>query len=278
VIKYNPTILLKVPQDSYRRCNESDILSEYLFWLRLKSINIEGAFQRGSWNYVSKKLNISIVMIRKYLNRLLQIGWISKTNGSYQLVSYNRLWHSIGYEFKDKGGLKTYKIFKVQVDKLDLLNAEIACNELKENFQQQERACFKRHMQKVLGADTDQTASPSFKGLCRILRKRFKIDSWFKYQLFHIRKNNTFTQSVNYDISLSCSSFAKLLGYKSSKSGWEIEQLLQRSDYIIIANRKLLVMKNISLQQFTNMQLPSYFLFLHNNLYRQMPNKISFVS
>ena len=272
----NPTKIIKVPTGSFKIANKSGCLKDYMVYLKLKSFNIEGAFLRGSMNTVADCLGYSIAMFRNYLKRLSRLGWLIKDKTSYQLIGYNALWKRFGYSFKkQEKGLIGSKILKIETKNLDQLENEIIVQELKCNFEAQEKEVLRKHVEQYVpkNADTDKNVRKMRKQLI----SRFNRMKWLSYQLISIRRNNRLFNSVNYDINVSCQSIANMFGYKSAMQGHKMEQRLMNSGYIKVANRKLLIAKNVSADAFKALCLPSNYLHLSGNIYRQLVNEISFL-
>ena len=146
---------------------------------------------------------------------------------------------------------------------------------MKCNFEAQEKEVLRNHVEQYVpkNADTDKNVRKMRKQLI----SRFNRMKWLSYQLISIRRNNRLFNSVNYDINVSCQSIANMFGYKSAMQGHKMEQRLMNSGYIKVANRKLLIAKNVSADAFKALCLPSNYLHLSGNIYRQLVNEISFL-
>lgn len=275
MIKNDPTKVIKVPSNSFRIANENCELKNYVFWLKLKSLNVEGVIVRGTIAQTAKYFGLGISMFRNYLKRLLDLGWLVKDKLTYQIISYNKLWHKFGFEFKKNGkGLVKETIFKIDVNQLDQLENQIIVHEIKKNFKQQEKQIEKKYAAQYISSDTGSTKIKK-QLISKINYKRCNF-----YQFINVRKNFMLSKSVlkiNFDISISCLKLAQLLGYQTAMSGHLIEQRLQKYGYIEVKNRKLLVIRNITQDAFNNLDLPSNFLYRNGNLYKQLTNSISFV-
>ena len=267
----NPCILLKVPEQSFFRCNQQKKLNDYIFWLKVKSLSIDGAFKPKHFTYIADQLHLSISMVRKYIKRLLDLEWIVKQEESYQLISYNRLWVQLGYDVRDLG-ITDYLIFKVKVTELSQLRLSIIKEEIKTNFLKQKTSILKKELKNVvLLSDSEKMQEK----LCKNVKKRIDqiIKSGWKNQLNIIRKH--IQPLINYDVTLSCEGLAKLLGYNTAMSGWSIEQELKNNCLAKITNRVLLVAKDISYQIYSSLDLPNSFFYKDGSLYKQLPNLIT---
>lgn len=273
MIKNNPTVLLKVPENSFARCNQQGVLKDYLIYLKLKAQCIDGAFICDQWHTICTTLNLSVTMLRKYIKRLKDLGWLIKQEKHYQLISYDKLWKQLGYQLKDTCGIKGFKIFKIDTTNLNQLDLKIIVKEIKTNFLKQEASIIKAQKKKI--ASTTDSVSIARK-LCKNLRKSFDRKRYFKYQLSSIRNHKL--PLINFDITLTCAKLALLLGYKTAMSGYYIEQRLKSEELASIVNRKLLIMRNIPYVVYQSLGLSSCYSYKEGNLYKQLPNLISFLS
>lgn len=180
---------VKVPEGSVRRAVSLGLKSELLSYLKLKTINYQGYFNNGSdIREISNKLRISTRTVNRWFVRLLEAGWMYKENNKYGLISYDRVWESLGYDLsinRKLGRKGMFKIYKIQANDINLLS--IVKEEIKSN-QSRQAYVIKRKLTQNL-ADT-------------------KVDE--------VR-----------GISLSCSSVGGLLGYRKS-SGFSLEKGLKR--------------------------------------------------
>lgn len=224
----NPTKLLKVPPGAYKKANEMGILNEFLFYYSLKSINIEGCFPRGSIVLISEKVGVSIITVKRNLKKLEVLGWLVKNGTSRNLVSYDHVFKSLGYD------LDSLKLFRVSTDNF---RDNLFVKEIENNFKSQEAAIVNKHIAKI--ADTEKTSST----LNKTLRKNFNRSRELYWQIKNIRKER-YLGKVNYDVTLSCAGLSRLFGYSSSMQGHLIQKHLEKIGLIQVKKRSSIYITN----------------------------------
>ncbi len=228
-MKKSPKVTLKILQGSYRIANENGILTEFIFYHQLKRLRIDGFFARGTIKNYFDALPYKEVTIRSKITRMIELGFIRKENGGYQLISYDDLWKLLGYDLRDPS---KYRIIRVNSDtefKWELMTLEID-----KNIRSQERIAIKGHIYKECDLNPDTDKIP--KKLIKAMARKFSHKIALRKQLLEIRRTLSYAK-VNYDFTLSCEGVAKLFGYTSGAQGWQIEKELKRRNLLKVMKR-----------------------------------------
>ena len=136
---------IKVPKDGFKRANDKGILEEYLFFLILKPVNIEGKFNTKERNKISSLVKYSKSYTNKLIRSCIELGFIREEGDILQLSNYDKSFEILGYNLDNKD-TKTFnirkgnfKIFKIKGTKniKQVLEREIFLEEIKLWFAQQ---------------------------------------------------------------------------------------------------------------------------------------------
>jgi len=279
-MKNNPTKILKIPVGLKKQANELGIWSDVVFYYKLKSFNIEGNFPKKDLVYnlaVQMKLNRNVVY--RKLARLKKLGWVfqtvsNKNNRFLSLLSYDKVWSNINTLSEQDNGLKLIKI--ASNSDFDI---EVNYNEIKISLNNQKKVVERRAknlIYKKLGYSKKTTA----RGLGELIEIQENIDNIIldniQEQHKSIRESKKSKLVQNWEVTLTCNSIAKLLGYSSAMSGWLIASDLSDLGYINYISRfsSPLFITKCSLNKFKGMNLDSSFFYKNNGVYKILPNLI----
>ena len=246
----NPTFILKVPEGLVKKANERGVLNDIIFWYKLKSLKIEGKlYKQDLINKLSKQFNFSFSYIYKKIQKLIKLGYIKEYKLYYQLIKYDNLFAMLGFGVRDKfsyGFINNYKesikfkIFKIQSNQLNNFIENISYEEIKLNFERQAFQAIKK---------IKQNKNSLLKTIPKSVLNGVKLKSLNSINLFYnyfigLNKEKFWNKESDYDITISCLSLSKLLGYNSSQTGFSILYKLEKLGLLFIKTRKVLIEAN----------------------------------
>jgi len=282
-VKNNPTIILKVPEGIVRKANEVGVLSNLLFYYKLKSIKIDGFFKiETAIKEIQAYTKLSIPNIYKQINALRYLKWIKKDKTGYSIINYDSLFEKMGYsvelkEIGDTGAFRkgTFKIFKVLSAHLDKFITYIAYEEIKLSLNRQ-----RYRLKKKLGQDS------RFDALIQKQKMEFKLwndgfwSSLTKFESIKEQINRYLgdNKSINLDITLSTRGISRILGFKSSSKGYRIEKELEKLKLIQIIKRNIVFDNTYDfnvLRRFLGLRaLSDSFKYKNSVIYYTLSNKL----
>ncbi len=264
---YNPTVVIKVPRQSYKAANERGILREFLFYCTLKTINIEGVLRRGTIiPFCKEKTGLSESSIRAKLKQLSDLQWIKRDcKGNVSVCKYDVVWNTLGIDKQDKDGKK---IFRIDSGNYQELKSKIEVNEIKDCLLQQSFRVRSSFLKELGNEDTARKPSVLSKIRKRILNT-IDFSKLFLYRSKKILKGSQY--SYNCDVSLSCLGVARLLGYTSAMQGCLIEKELMKAELLQVERRILYVGEGY----YTEGLPKGCFVSKNGKILKQLPNKLT---
>lgn len=142
---------VKYLYSSFKNARKKKVLSEYIFYLQLKSLDLpQGELLKGKViQTIQANFNYSTASISKKLKKLIQAGFIhvfkhsNNKEWKYVLKSYRYVWNKLGFKFRDY--IDRWKFDFIQVDKFDketlrahVFTLELARNKSKQLFKEKE--------------------------------------------------------------------------------------------------------------------------------------------
>ncbi|WP_149867281.1 hypothetical protein [Solirubrum puertoriconensis] len=265
--------MLKIPVLAYQAANRDEgkllpkgqLLRALLFYYRLKSLTIEGAFGGKRWvAFIQQRTGIAIKTIYKGFLLLAKAGLARREPGRLNLVSYDALFRLLGISVRGKGGAKLLRIPVTG----NLLNQwQVA--EIREALTRQRHALETNHANFELNRrDTDKNPG---KAARRAAMRGYNRLAKLKAQLTSIPRLGKF--KVNYDLTLSCAAVADLFGYVSAATGHEIEQRLQQAGKLK-AQRRFVKIAMVP-ENKPHYRLPKSFYITRGCLIKQIPNLLT---
>jgi len=213
----------KVPQGIYRKARIQGVEKPLMFWYRCKTVNTEGRLVKGTivtqLRSITRYSNSSI---RRYISKLVQLGWLIDHGSYYQLCSYDKLFACFFYDLKWNSLSKrkgSFLIFKIHFAYINHLEARIAFCELRRNLSSQRKSLKHQYRRKKLQKRIGIQAS-SIQG--------------------SKNQNAKIAEKYNSDNrpKLSCLMLAELLGYDHASKGHELQQTLCELKWITKSNVK----------------------------------------
>lgn len=274
---------IKIPEGCLRICQNRKIWHHIHFFFQLKGLNIEGRLYKGSIKAQISHLKTSYASMWRYISFLKDNGLVKEYDGYYQLCSYDQLYSFLGYDvntvIKGKKGKRrkgTFKIFKVKSNedlKLAIYKEEIGLSLQRQTFAAMVKDKSNKRMQKQIpGTIQDYKKHLDVQNVRNIA---FNLDNRNVAE-YNAEMNGEDISYYNTDITLSCLNVAELFGYKSSASGYVIEQKLKKTGALSVHSRKVLVHPFMTREQFEHSPFKSSsYHYVNGKVYKQLPNMIT---
>lgn len=269
-MKSNPTTVLKIPKGLYKEANVKGVKTQLLFYYRLKQLKVDGSWRKkGVVGLLVEDLKITAKIIRKRIEELKELGWIREAGNYYELVSYDKMWSSIGIEVNDK---KRFSLIKI--DSHLNFQQQIYYQEIKQCLKKQEREIKKNYIKKRFGVDAAKN-----KRLMKVVKVRSKdLQEAIYHQQQIIRQSLSSFVEYNFENTITCLKTAQLLGYKTAMQGWLIQKELETEGILKVQSRKHspLFVNQINKQAFKKLNLDnSFFLTKEGYLFKNLPNLLT---
>ncbi len=271
------------------------ILKDLEFYYQLKVLNEEGYFKKGNITpQIQQHYKLSQSSIWRKIRRLLNLGLIRKGKSGYRLVRYDTLFTVLGYDLSfnyKRNRIGNFKIFKVDLNKIDHWILYIAKEEIDLNFDRQAFRIWKKirkdnHFKQLLRKERTQLHSlrdiRSF--IERLYNQTDKVDhlkevefskNIQRYIDLTAKDSSTDKIPINLDITLSNWGISKLLGYKTTLKGFQIQKLLNKMNLIKSQKREVyLGTTSLTLNEFRKKYKDPLFRLDGSSIYRVLPNKI----
>jgi len=286
---------IKVPEGAIRLANELGILVDLKFYYQLKVINEEGCFKKGSVvPLIQKNYNFSQSSIWRKIKRLSKLGLINKDKNSYHLVRYDKLFEILGYDLTQNNKTKrigNFKIFKLSLKKIDNLIAYVAKEEIDLNLDRQAYQVWQKirsnsEFKKLLRKERTQPRSlKDIRGFIdKLYNNSNKVESientkqskiatrYIEESKKHSLKNNSY---CNLDITLSNRGIAKLLGFRTTLKGFQLQTLLNKLN-LIKSNKRDIFIKttNQTYKEFRNEFKDPTYRLVDSIIMKRISNKI----
>ncbi len=272
------------------------ILKDLEFYYQLKVINEEGFFPFGKVaSIIQKKYSIAQSSVWRKIKRLSNLELIRKEEDGYRLVKYDTLFSILGYDLtyqKTKNRTGKFKIFKLSLNKIDNLISHTATAEIDLNLKRQQFKVYKKVMEqsrfkKLLRKECTQPVSlTGAKGLIERLYKLTDKVAHLKETKESIKVKEYMeacgkmsadeTEHCNLDITISNRGITKLLGFKTSLKGFQLQKSLVKLNLISSSKRRMYIgSSDLTYKEFrAEFKDPSYRLE-DSIIYRVLPNKIT---
>jgi len=208
-------MMVKLPYGLTKVCREKKLLTLVKFWYKLKTQAKNGCLVKGSLIHVSDE---SLSQIYSKLKKLQQLGLLRPYKKGYLICSYDSLWKYLGYSysFKRKGEKRerrnNFRILKVPSSELDYAWDELDRLLIFDSLKKQEKAIstVKASMPKYTQEYVNGSLNHVYSVIIAGTIEEKAISALNLFQL-----NN-----VNQDVTLSSKGVSKVLGYRSSYSGY----------------------------------------------------------
>ena len=291
----NKNRYIKVPEGAIKAANELGILKDVEFYYQLKVLNEEGFFPKGSIvSSIKRKYKTGQSTIWRKIRRLLDIGLIRKDAEGYRICKYDTLFSILGYDMtydisKQRRG--NFKIFKLSLNQIDKMILHVAKEEIDLNLKRQVYKTWakikkNKGFKKLLRKECTQALSfNEIRALIeRLFNKVNKVDyiksineSKEAYQYAKMSEKHSMDDLnyVNLDITLTNRTISKLMGYKTSLKGFQIQKALVELKLIRSEKREFyLGTTTLTYKQFRKEFKDPTIRMVDSALYKRMPNKI----
>lgn len=264
---------IKVPIGLYKIANENNLLNVLKFYYKLKTLTVHGAFKENDFiNICKDNLYISYNTAKKYKTLLIKNKFVFIKDNHIHLISYDKLWDLLNVpKFNDR-----YKLIYTSNENFD---NDIILAEIKFNLKKQEKKLQNKYINNELNLSLDTATNAKNKKLRKVLLCNMNSKLNISKQFQKIQTNLDSLLDINFQITLSCKGVANILGFKSqSKGHWMIKRMISLNKINSVAQRALLIAKNVSKIAFNSMQLDSsFFLTKNNNLMKFLPNLLTII-
>lgn len=245
--------------NSFKKAREKKLLSEYLFYLQLKSLNLpQGELFKGEIiKTIQSKINISPELISLRLKRLSKKGFVTiykhANNKEWKIVinSYRTAWNKLGFRFKDKDYIERYRFDLLSIDKLgkDDIRAYIFALELAENKRKQNYKADEQVKRKINYHEQTLSKVKSVEVRGRKEKALLQLKSYITSSEEVHLGGCTKEPIVN---KISCKKASRILGYSSQIMTVKIHKKSQSLQLLRVEKTTSLVAKGISKIMFNN--------------------------
>lgn len=230
---------------SFKRAQLKDCLNEYLFFLQLKSLDNKGKYYRKSY-LGTIHLPYSKSYISTMFKKLVKKGFIKQHSSYYELISIYGVWRKLGFRFKHKTYCERHRYESIPSNHLTdkatikafITTLEIAKNQAKQLYKETQPIVNKIHYH-------DSTLQ-STKSLKIQDRKRVLIR-----ELTETLNNYTEGSSSCKTVSrISNKRISKILGYKTTMSGWNLVKKACQEKFLTSTSKLTLLLSGVKKRDF----------------------------
>ncbi len=242
---------------SFKQARKKKLLSEYLFYLQLKSLNLpQGELFKGEViKTISTQFNYSAASISIQLKKLVKAGFVdiykhsNNKEWKYVIKSYRSVWNKLGFRFRDY--IDRWKFDFISVDRFDkeTLRAYIFTLELSRNKQKQ---IFK--VKEIIDRKIQYHQETINKTKSRKVKERkekalLQLKSYFTGSEEVHLGGCTKEPIVN---KISCKRASKMLGYSSQIMTVKIHKKSQSLQLLSVIKSTSQIAQGISRVEFNN--------------------------
>lgn len=234
---------IKYLYSSFKKANELGLLSEYMFFLQLKAINVS-FLKRGALINSLDRLCISDGSISNNVRKLVKAGLLVEYKDAndkivgYQLISYRRAWNLLGFRFKCEGYVERYKFDFIELSnsldkksiKAHILALELSYNKYKQEYRIRNKTVARiNYHEKTL--KKVKSNKKRVKKEATLLRLKSLIET---------PNENSFTGELTGAIQnqISCQKVASILGYSSLTASVNLRKKAQSLSILSLKNEK----------------------------------------
>lgn len=265
---YTPLSQLKAPSGILRNAVSQKNSTPLKYYYVAKSLKVHGYFSRGQLvkSLVAMTGRTSLT-VKRNIARLLSLGWIRKHSHGYRLVSYDRVWASLGYDTEDR-----LHLLKLRAD--IPFEMEVACRELIRSKNAQEAKLAKYYIREEYGLSYAEQSQLSVNELRRKKRVACSDTNKEKAALSEMEDmRNLRKPFLATDTEITCKHFATFLGRVSSHTGHRHQRKMAAAGVISVEKREL-NLGTIPAELLKYSDFNGSFRMVGEELYKQLPNKI----
>jgi len=245
--------MIKVAEQTYKLANEKGLLTSYLIWCELKTLNTQGTIRRDSYSMdkAAEFINKSTSTLRRHLTKLIKHGLVRRHKYSYSLVSYDKCWELLGCNLtpnpkKDRKG--NFAIFKI--NSIEKLKEEIEFCEIKIH---QQRQAFSAREAILKSSEFSDTEKKDIRD-CRPIDLPELLDSMYESRFTILKTVEDFFGNLSAEKYselkgrrfkyikitpyLTCYRTSIILGYEpNSRTGLLIRKRIERAGFAVWKRR-----------------------------------------
>ena len=240
---------IKYFYNSYGYAKRRNLGSEYLFFLRLKTI-ANGELRVGSITEAVQSItSYSPASISYYIRRLTKAGFLIpyKIKGKvvgYQIISYKRAMKLIGMKIRFSGNLKNiakeHRFQRIELGSLDDTKVFKNYIEMMDVYHNSEKQLYKKVRSLKRKIDYQEKKEQTLETKKKIEQLRSDFES---------------VKAIdNHSFKLSCRKLSRILGYSSVQQGSLIERRAEANSFLKIKREHKVIERGVSFLEFNPMK------------------------
>lgn len=239
---------------SFKNARKLGISNEYLFFLKLKSLELT-QIKKGSYiKDLSFRLNLSPGTISNNIKACLRAGFIRDWDSCFVLVSYKKCWNILGFRPGDyvdrfKWDYLNVGLITNSSIKANIFSLEIAFNKHKQNFKEEDKILTKiKYHESTINNVKFKKVRERKKTALLQLKKLFETPNDVVDRSAFEEGSMCMTEGAIQN-KISCKRAAAVLGYNSAKTAVNIYKKAQ-SENLLTVKKENNFIKRCSVSQY----------------------------